>query len=209
TLRDASADQHFTQPPPRFSEASLVKELEEKGIGRPSTYAAILSTIQDRGYVEKKEGRFHPTLLGTRVNELLVHSFPDILNVDFTAQMEEDLDKIEEGEMEMKGVLHLFYGPFKADLEKAQVEMKDLKREEIATDLSCEKCGKPMVIKWGRNGEFLACSGYPECKNTKEFLRTEDGKIELKPEPTTDEICETCGAQMVVKRGRFGSFLAC
>ena len=208
-LRDAKADQHFTQPPPRFSEASLVKELEEKGIGRPSTYAAILSTIQDRGYVAKKEGRFHPTLLGTRVNELLVHSFPDILNVDFTAQMEEDLDKIEEGEMEMKGVLRLFYGPFKADLEKAHIEMKDLKREEIATDLSCEKCGKPMVIKWGRNGEFLACSGYPECKNTKEFLRTEDGKIELKPEPTTDEICETCGAQMVVKRGRFGSFLAC
>ncbi len=202
-------DQHFTQPPPRFTEASLVKELEEKGIGRPSTYASILSTIQDRGYVEKKEGRFFPTLLGTRVNELLVHSFPDILNVDFTAQMEGELDQIEEGVGEMSGLLNRFYTPFKADLLKAQVEMKDWKREETPTEHLCEKCGKPMVIKWGRNGEFLACSGYPECKNTKEFIRTDDGKIEMKPEATTDEICEVCKAPMVVKRGRFGEFLAC
>jgi DNA topoisomerase-1 len=202
-------EQHFTQPPPRFSEASLVKELEEKGIGRPSTYANILSTIQDRGYVEKKEGRFHPTTLGTKVNDLLVESFPDILDVTFTASMEDGLDSIEEGSRDWVKLLGDFYAPFKVDLEKAVVHMRDLKREEIPTDFKCEKCGSPMVIKWGRNGEFLACSGYPECKNTKEFLRKEDGTIEIAPEPTTDEKCETCGAPMLVKRGRFGEFLAC
>jgi DNA topoisomerase-1 len=202
-------EQHFTQPPPRFSEASLVKELEEKGIGRPSTYANILSTIQDRGYVEKKEGRFYPTTLGTKVNDLLVESFPDILNVMFTAEMEEGLDSIEEGQRDWVRLLHDFYSPFKIDLEKAVVHMRDLKREETPTEFKCEKCGSPMVIKWGRNGEFLACSGYPDCKNTKEFRHKEDGTIEIAPEPTTDEKCETCGAPMLVKRGRFGEFLAC
>ena len=209
TLQKLDTEQHFTQPPPRFSEASLVKELEERGIGRPSTYAAILSTIQDRGYAEKKENRFHPTLLGKRVNDLLVASFPDILNADFTAQMEDKLDLIEEGDGEMLGLLREFYQPFKNDLDRALVEMKDWKKEETPTEFSCEKCGKPLVIKWGRNGEFLACSGYPECKNTKEFIRTDDGRIEMKPEATTDEICEVCKAPMVVKRGRFGEFLAC
>ncbi|HNG00147.1 MAG TPA: DNA topoisomerase, partial [Pseudomonadota bacterium] len=204
-----AADQHFTVPPPRFTEASLVKELEEKGIGRPSTYATILSTIQDRGYVEKKEGRFHPTDLGKRVNELLVQSFPDILNVDFTAKMETDLDEVEEGQREMLALLTEFYGPFKTDVEKAHVEMKDLKKVEIPTELQCEKCGQTMVIKWGRNGEFLACSGYPECKNTKEFTRKKDGTIELVPEPTTDEKCPTCGADLIFRRGRFGEFWAC
>jgi DNA topoisomerase-1 len=208
-LHKIDPEQHFTQPPPRFSEASLVKELEEKGIGRPSTYANILSTIQDRGYVEKKEGRFHPTTLGTKVNDLLVESFPDILDVTFTASMEEGLDGVEEGQRDWVKLLGDFYAPFKIDLEKAVVHMRDLKREEIPTDFKCEKCKSPMVIKWGRNGEFLACSGYPECKNTKEFLRKEDGTIEIAPEPTTDEKCETCGAPMLVKRGRFGEFLAC
>jgi DNA topoisomerase-1 len=202
-------EQHFTQPPPRFTEASLVKELEEKGIGRPSTYANILSTIQDRGYVEKREGRFHPTTLGTKVNDLLVESFPDILDVTFTAQMEDGLDHVEDGSADWKRLLGDFYSPFKVDLEKAAVHMRDLKREETPTEYKCEKCGSMMVIKWGRNGEFLACSGYPECKNTREFTYGPNGEIELAPVPTTDEKCETCGAPMLVKRGRFGEFLAC
>ncbi len=202
-------EQHFTQPPPRFSEASLVKELEERGIGRPSTYASILSTIVDRGYVEKKDARFKPTELGTLVNELLVASFPDIIDSEFTAQMELDLDKVEDGERDWRELLGSFYKPFSADLEKAKVEMRDVKREEIPTDEVCEKCGGPMVIKWGRNGSFLACQAYPECRNTKEILRKPDGSFEIIPEPETDEVCEACGAPMKVKRGRFGQFLAC
>ncbi|HEX2571331.1 MAG TPA: DNA topoisomerase, partial [Polyangia bacterium] len=203
--------QHFTQPPPRFTEASLVKELEEKGIGRPSTYAAILSTIQDRGYAEKKEGRFHPTILGTRVNDLLVDAFPQIMDVTFTAQMEDDLDKVEDGAVNWVKLLEQFYGPFKEVLGNAEKYMKDLKREEIPTEHKCEKCGAPMVIKWGRNGEFLACSGYPECKNTKEFKRTDEGAVVIvESQPVSvDEKCDNCGAQMVLKRGRFGQFLAC
>jgi DNA topoisomerase-1 len=202
-------EQHFTQPPARFSEASLVKELEEKGIGRPSTYASIMSTIQDRGYVEKRDGRFFPTELGSLVNDLLVSAFPDILNVDFTAQMEERLDRVEEGQDGMVEVLRGFYAPFKADLAHAEEHMRDVKREEIPTDLVCEKCGSPMVIKWGRNGQFLACTGYPECKNTKEFTRGYDGEIKVVAEEKTDEKCDTCGSEMKVKRGRFGAFLAC
>jgi DNA topoisomerase-1 len=202
-------EQHFTQPPPRFTEASLVKELEEKGIGRPSTYATILSTIVDRGYVDKRERRFFPTELGTLVNGLLVESFPDILNTDFTAKMEADLDLVEEGARNWKALLGEFYDPFKIDLEKAKDTMRDVKREEIPTEYDCEKCGKQMVVKWGRNGSFLACSGYPECRNTKEISRAADGSIEIVPEATTDEVCEDCAAPMKVKRGRFGSFLAC
>jgi DNA topoisomerase-1 len=209
TLQKILPEQHFTQPPPRFTEASLVKELEEKGIGRPSTYAAIMSTIQDRGYVEKRDGRFHPTELGTLVNDLLVSAFPDILNVDFTAQMEERLDRVEEGSDGMVDILRGFYGPFKKDLAHADEHMRDVKREEIPTDLTCEKCGKPIVIKWGRNGQFLACTGYPACKNTKEFTRGYDGEIRIVEEEKTDEKCDQCGAEMKVKRGRFGSFLAC
>ncbi len=209
-LLENKPEQHFTQPPPRFSEATLVKELEEKGIGRPSTYAAILSTVQDRGYVEKKEGRLHPTELGSMVNGLLVKSFPDIVSTDFTAQMEERLDKVEEGQQDWVKLLETFYAPFKLDLEKAKVEMRDVKREEQPTDEVCEKCTKPMVIKWGRNGHFLACSGYPDCRNTKEYTRNADGT--LKVVPTTrpsDQICPACSSPMVIKRGRFGEFLAC
>src|SRR5262249_26350037 len=190
-------EQHFTQPPPRFTEASLVKELEEKGIGRPSTYANILSTIQDRGYVEKREGRFFPTTLGTKVNDLLVESFPDILDVTFTAQMEDGLDQVEEGAADWVELLRRFYGPFKVDIEKAAVQMRDVKREEIPTEHKCAKCGSVMVIKWGRNGSFLACSGYPECKNTKEFIRRPDGSIEVVEEKPTDEKCDVCGADML------------
>jgi DNA topoisomerase-1 len=209
-LLETKPEQHFTQPPPRFSEATLVKELEEKGIGRPSTYAAILSTIQDRGYVEKKEARLYPTELGVMVNGLLVKSFPDIVSTDFTAQMEEQLDQVEEGSANWVKLLDGFYKPFKIDLEKAKVEMRNLKAEEKPTDEVCEKCGKPMVIKWGRNGHFLACSGYPECRNTKEFTRNADGSLTVVPATRpSDQICPTCGAPMVIKRGRFGEFLAC
>lgn len=201
--------QHFTQPPPRFSEALLVKTLEEKGIGRPSTYAAIISTIQDRDYVNKLENKFHPTELGVLVNGLLVTHFPDILNVTFTARMEEELDKIEEGTMKWADAVRDFYDPFSKDLAAAMTEMKDFKAEQTPTDINCDKCGKPMIIKWGRNGQFLACSGYPDCKNTKPFVRTENGGVEAAPEETTSELCPKCGSGMVVKRGRFGKFLAC
>jgi DNA topoisomerase-1 len=201
-------EQHFTQPPPRFSEAALVKELEEKGIGRPSTYAAILSTIQEKKYVEKVEGRFHPTDLGRITTEELVKHFPTEMDVTFTADLEEKLDLISEGEASWKKVLRDFYTPFKKDLARAEREMRDVKREEIKTDLTCERCNSPMVIKWGKMGRFLACSAYPECKNTKDFKEVE-GKIVALEEEATDETCDKCGRPMVVKRGRFGRFLAC
>jgi DNA topoisomerase-1 len=208
TLVELLSEQHFTQPPPRFTEASLVKELEEKGIGRPSTYAAILSTIQDKEYVEKKEGRFFPTDLGKIVTELLLGAFPTVMDVQFTAKMEGELDEVEDGKADWVKVLGDFYTPFKKTLEAAESQMRDVKREEKATDLVCEKCGSPMVIKWGRMGRFLACSGYPECKNTKDFVE-EDGKIRVVEDIPTDEICPTCGKPMINKRGRFGRFLAC
>ncbi len=209
-LIETKPEQHFTQPPPRFSEATLVKELEEKGIGRPSTYAAILSTIQDRGYVEKKEARLYPTELGVMVNGLLVTSFPDIVSTDFTAQMEEQLDQVEDGTADWVKLLEAFYKPFKLDLEKAKIEMRNLKSQEEATSEVCEKCGKPMVIKWGRNGHFLACSGYPDCRNTKEFRRNADGSLTVVATTRpSDQACPTCGAPMLIKRGRFGEFLAC
>jgi DNA topoisomerase-1 len=209
-LLEVKPEQHFTQPPPRYSEATLVKDLEEKGIGRPSTYATILSTVQDRGYVEKKEGRLYPTELGTVVNSLLVKSFPEIVSTDFTAQMEERLDQVEEGSADWVRLLRDFYQPFKIDLEKAKVEMRNLKREEQPTEEVCEKCGKGMVIKWGRNGHFLACSGYPDCRNTKEYTRNADGSLQVMPTTRpSDQICPTCQSPMVIRRGRFGEFLAC
>lgn len=201
--------QHFTQPPSRYTEASLIKELEEKGIGRPSTYAAIIYTIQDREYVEKKEGKFYPTELGVLVNDLLVEHFPELIDVKFTAKMEEDLDEVEEGSREWRDAVGEFYGPFDAHLEKAKKEMRNLKGEETPTDIKCEKCGNNMIIKWGKLGYFLACSGYPECKNTKEFRRGEEGKIEIVQQETTSETCPVCSSPMVIKSGRFGRFLAC
>jgi DNA topoisomerase-1 len=208
-LVDLAPAQHFTQPPPRFTEASLVKELEEDGIGRPSTYASILSTIQSKGYVQKVEARFKPTELGVLVTDLLVEHFPEILGVQFTARMEENLDGVEEGTIGWQNLLAEFYGGFRETLERAHIEMRDVKREEIPTDLFCEKCGKGMIIKWGRNGSFLACSGYPDCRNTKEYMRTADGKVQAIEGETTDEVCPECGSPMAVKRGRFGRFLAC
>jgi DNA topoisomerase-1 len=209
-LRRLLPEQHFTQPPPRFNESSLVKELEEKGIGRPSTYAAILDVIQEKGYVEKVERNFRPTHLGVLVTDELVRAFPREMDVAFTAGMEEKLDEIEDGNAGWQAVLRDFYATFKEDLARAEVSMRDVKRQEIPTDLVCEKCGKPMVIKWGRMGEFLACSGYPDCRNTMNFRR-EEGKIvpEKEEEVQVDEKCPECGAAMVMKRGRFGRFLAC
>lgn len=211
TLRCHGIDphQHFTQPPPRFTEASLVKELEERGIGRPSTYASIMSNIQDREYATRLQGRFSPTDLGKIVNQLLVENFPDIFDVGFTAKMEEELDDVEEGRRPWVSALRDFYTPFAQTLERAKIQMKDIKRQEIPTEHKCPKCGNTMVIKWGRNGEFLACTGYPECRSTAEFRRTEEGKITLLAEEPVNELCPQCQAPMVRKRGRFGSFLAC
>ena len=204
--------QHFTQPPPRFSEASLVKELEENGIGRPSTYASILTTIRDKGYVELVKRYFKPTELGFIVNDLLVESFPDILNVDFTARMEDNLDKIEEGKIGTLKVLEDFYASFRQDLERAREEMRTVKGQGLSVDLSCPVCNKPLRIKVGKNGPFLACSGYPACTFTQNYVRNEKGEIQMGAPSTdlpTEEKCEKCGSPMVRKQGRFGPFLAC
>ena len=200
---------HFTQPPPRYTEATLVKRMEELGIGRPSTYASIITTIQDREYVRKDKGRLMPEDKGRLVTAFLENYFRKYVAYDFTADLEEKLDKISEGDADWVAVLSDFYGPFKETLARAEVEMRDVKREEIPTDIDCEKCGKQMMIKWGKMGQFLACSGYPECKSTKDFRKTVDGKIEVVEEETTDEVCDKCGQGMVIKRGRFGRFLAC
>ena len=199
--------QHFTEPPPRYTEARLVKTLEEKGIGRPSTYAAILSTIQEREYTQKKDGKFRPTELGTVVTDQLVKHFADIFDVRYTARMEEELDEIEEGKMTWIEALEEFYGKFAKDLEEAKAHMENVKRQEIPTDEACEKCGKPMAIKWGQFGSFLACTGYPECANTKETGRDSAGDEDAAE--TEIEPCPNCGRPMTLKRGRFGQFYAC
>jgi DNA topoisomerase-1 len=202
--------QHFTEPPPRYTEASLVKALEEKGIGRPSTYATILTTIQDREYVQKDQGKFRPTELGTVVTDLLVRHFGEIFDVQYTARMEEELDDVEEGKMTWVKALEDFYKKFQKDLKKASKNMENLKKQEIPTDEVCEKCGSPMVKKWGQFGSFLACSGYPECKNTKELPKEEfAGNGETPSADAEPEPCENCGKPMALKRGRFGQFLAC
>lgn len=202
--------QHFTQPLPRYTQASLIKELDEKGIGRPSTYAAIISNILDREYVSQNESRqLLPTDLGLLVTDLLVESFPDILNVEFTASMEDELDKIEIGKEKWTKAMKRFYTPFERDLKKAEKEMRDVKRQEVPTDIECDKCGAKMVIKWGRNGEFLACPQYPECKNTKNFKRSDTGEIEIAAEEEVNETCEECGRPMLLRWGKFGKFLGC
>jgi len=209
-LLELVPEQHFTQPLPRFTQATLIKELEEKGIGRPSTYAAIMGTILNKEYVvEDDQRRLKPTELGFLVTDLLVESFPDVLNVEFTAGMEDQLDRIEEGHEHWVQTMRRFWEPFARDLEKAEVEMRDVKREERPTDLMCEKCGQPMIIKWGRRGEFLACRGYPDCKSTKNFTRDDDGTIRPVEAEVTDEKCEQCGRPMQVRFGRYGKFLGC
>ncbi|MFP4475328.1 MAG: type I DNA topoisomerase [Desulfatibacillaceae bacterium] len=204
--------QHFTQPPPRFNEASLVKELEENGIGRPSTYATILSTIRDKAYVELLKGHFRPTELGLIVNDLLVHSFGDVFDVAFTAQMEDNLDRIEANQADAIKILEDFYESFKEDLEAAGDKMVSMKGVGLPTHLKCPECGSTLHVKIGKNGTFLACSAYPECHYTTNYTRDEKGEIlPEKPseEKPTDEVCEKCGRPMVLRQGRYGEFLAC
>ncbi|HEU4693414.1 MAG TPA: type I DNA topoisomerase [Vicinamibacterales bacterium] len=207
-LKELRPEQKFTQPPPRYSEATLVKAMEENGIGRPSTYASIISVIQAREYVHKLEGRFKPTVLGRMlVDRLLSPAFDDILEVNYTRELEEDLDKIEEGTENYKSTLTNFYKKFEKDLAKAKKLMPNFKEGvQPEPPVVCDKCGKPMVIKAGKFGLFLACSGYPECENTRELETPEAG---AEGESNLEEECENCGKPMAVKRGRFGQFLAC
>ena len=204
---EVKPEQHFTQPPPRYTEASLVAELEKRGIGRPSTYATILSVIQDRDYVETKERKFYPTELGRLVSDLLVEHFPDVMDVEFTAAMENLLDQVEEGKRPWVGVLRDFYGPFEKHLQAASQSMPSVKNMVEPTTEICEKCGKPMVIRLGRYGKFLACSGYPECKATRPLKSEDTGANQVGV--LTSEVCAQCGSPMVVRKGRYGEFLAC
>lgn len=209
-LAKLDTTQHFTQPPPRFTEATLIRELEDKGIGRPSTYAAIISTIQTKEYVKKEKSRFTPTELGEVVNDLLVESFPQLFDVGFTAQMEDRLDQVESGSVDWKELLGGFWGDFSETLKVAREEMRNVKREEIPTDLECPKDAATLVIKFGKNGSFLACSNYPDCKFTSEFKRLEDGSIEMVGDELVGEDCSACDdGQLVYKKGRFGRFIGC
>ncbi len=197
-------DQHFTKPPARFSEATLIKELESEGIGRPSTYAQIISTILDRNYVDKNQGRLSPTDLGRVVNRILVSQFPNLFNVEFTARMEDELDKVEQGNDHWKEMLGEFYGQFEKALSAAMDKRKELKESTLEkSDEVCEKCGRPMVIRFGPRGKFLSCSGFPECKNAKPIEEEGSG------EPYPGVECPVCGGQMRMRNGRFGDFLAC
>ncbi|MGA3207078.1 MAG: type I DNA topoisomerase [Syntrophales bacterium] len=202
-------EQKFTQPPPRFTEASLVRELEENGIGRPSTYATILSTIQDREYVRLEKGRFSPTELGTLVTELLVKNFPKILDVEFTASLENKLDLIEEGKTQKFDTLNDFYSSFEKELKNAEMHMRNIKTEETPTDIICDKCESPMIIKWGKRGRFIACSNYPTCKNTMNVPESNQENASPGETLSTDTVCTHCGKGMVIKEGRFGKFLGC
>jgi len=215
SLKELKPEQHFTEPPPRYNEASLVKELEERGIGRPSTYSAILSTIQERQYVQKLGGKFSPTEIGQVVTDLLVENFRDIFDVEYTARLEEELDEIEEGKETWTDALAEFYKRFAKDLRYAGKHMENIKRMEKPTDEKCERCGSPLVIKWGKHGSFYACSSYdkenPEsCNFTKENpINLPDLDTADVQETTQEEYCENCGRVMVLKRGRFGQFMAC
>ncbi|MGQ0794443.1 MAG: type I DNA topoisomerase [Deltaproteobacteria bacterium] len=212
-LLNLEGKQHFTQPPPRFTESSLVKELEEKGIGRPSTYAAILSTIQEREYVIREKTRLKPTLLGRSVSDLLVEGFPEIMDVKFTAEMEDGLDKVEEGNVNWVELLKGFYKDFSSRLEKADDSLKSLKRDGVPTEVKCDLCGAMMIIKWGKKGEFLSCSSYPECKNAKQFEYGDGGEIKIKerkePEVRSDILCDLCARPMALRMSRYGKFLGC
>ncbi len=215
TLKDVKPEQHFTEPPPRYNEASLVKELEERGIGRPSTYATILSTIQERQYVTKSGGKFFPTEIGMVVTDLLVENFKDIFDPQYTARLEEELDEIEEGKEKWTDALADFYKKFEKDLHYAEKHMENIKRMEKPTDEKCERCGAPLVIKWGKHGSFYACSTYEKddpnsCTFTKENpINLTDLDTAEMPEESQEEYCENCGRPMVLKRGRFGQFMAC
>jgi DNA topoisomerase I len=215
TLRELKPEQHFTEPPPRYNEASLVKELEERGIGRPSTYATILSTIQERQYVQKLGGKFIPTEIGLVVTDLLVENFAEIFDPQYTARLEEELDEIEEGKEKWTAALGEFYKKFEKDLRYAQKHMENIKRMEKPTEEKCERCGSPLVLKWGKHGSFFACSAYKK-DDPNSCTFTKENPIDLPeldtaemPETTQEEYCENCGRVMVLKRGRFGQFMAC
>jgi DNA topoisomerase-1 len=215
TLKGLNPEQHFTEPPPRYNEASLVKELEERGIGRPSTYATILSTIQERQYAQKVGGKFVPTEIGLVVTDLLVENFKDIFDLQYTARLEEELDEIEEGKEKWTDALADFYKKFAKDLRYAEKHMENIKRMEKPTDEKCERCGAPLVIKWGKHGSFYACSTYDKedpnsCTFTKENpINLPDLDSADLQETSQEEYCENCGRVMVLKRGRFGQFMAC
>jgi len=207
-LNKLEPKQHFTQPPPRYSESTLIKALEDKAIGRPSTYAAIISTILARKYIVKEKKQLVPTELGTLINTLLLQSFPNILNVEFTAKMENELDLIEDGKLGWVDSLNEFYSSFSAVLKDADKNMENVKKPK-ETDIDCPKCSAKLSIRWGRNGRFLACSSYPECRTSMNFEVDKAGKICIVEEEKIDAKCDVCGEEMVVKNGRFGKFLAC
>ncbi|MDJ0837354.1 MAG: type I DNA topoisomerase [Acidobacteriota bacterium] len=220
-VHELEARQNFTKPPARYSEASLVKALEENGIGRPSTYATILSTIQNRDYVEKRDNRFHPSELGMVVTDLLTKSFPDLMDIKYTAKMEDLLDEVEEGGRTWRELLGEFYTGFRTELDEAEDKMPNMKRDGLETDLTCEECGeRKLVIKSGKYGQFLSCSGYPDCTGAKKIkdLKLEDTQIpvlramigqEEEPLPAITEPCPECGGELIHKRGRYGDFIAC
>lgn len=183
-----SPKQSFTEPPPRYTEASLVKELEEKGIGRPSTYSPTITTILERRYIEKIQKQLSPTELGKVVNKLLIENFQDVVNVEFTANMENEFDKIAVGKEEWKKIIKQFYEPFQKEVEKVEKELEHVELQEEVTDIPCEKCGRMMVVKYGKYGKFLACPGYPECKNAKPFVET------------IDVPCPKCGAKVQIRK---------
>jgi DNA topoisomerase I len=198
--------QHFTQPPPRYTEASLVKELERLGIGRPSTYAQIISTLLDRKYVEVTQKRFSPTMLGETVARVLIRVFPDLFSVGFTSEMEAELDRIEEGELDWRGVLRDFYSPFRLQLDDGESKSDVIIREIVTGEdgKECPECGRPLIVRWNRYGRFLGCSGYPECRYTESL----DREPAAEPRPIGEK-CPNCGGEMVEREGRFGAFIAC
>lgn len=205
-------EQHFTDPPPRFNEASFVKYLEEKGIGRPSTFATIVSTIISRGYVKREGKTLVPTELGKTTTELMVENFPEIVDCGFTANMEDELDSIAEGDITMTDVLGKFYDKFKVDLERAEstVSGREYNMPSEETDIICEKCGAKMVVKTGRYGKFAACPNYPTCKNTKPLVENVKEKAKIATNESGEKlVCDKCGADMVVRSGKFGTFFAC
>jgi len=212
TVKTITPNQHFTEPSPRYNESTLVRELEAQGIGRPSTYATIVSTIQEKNYVERIKGRLHPTELGETITDLLVDSFPEIMDVKFTALMEEQLDRVEVGSVDWVDLLKNFWRAFKQRLEEAGTRMRNLRREVVSTDIKCDKCGEAMVLRWGRNGRFLACSAYPRCRNAKPYITEKEqaeGGLFQRPVKKTEFRCDKCGREMVIKTGRRGRFLAC
>jgi DNA topoisomerase-1 len=207
-LNKIHSSQHFTSPPPRYTEASLIKTLEAKGIGRPSTYANTVSTIQDRGYVHKEKGSLAVMPLGKTVNRLLTEFFPKVIDVDFTAKLEEGLDRIEDEQTDWVVSLKEFYSVLQEELGSAKKKMTNLKKEEKETSIPCDKCGANMILRWGKNGEYLVCSGRPACKNKKNVKVDKEGNIEIVKEESKGT-CPQCQGDLVEKSGRFGKFIAC